>query len=106
MLYFTVQTSPPRLPWLLALLLALAVVAATPHLVGAAECVKCLETPGATSLGNCLGHGSADTPTAARFHLPTPLSPHPLLSAHVGVWTASSRRSVRTSNAIGPLTCC
>ena len=58
MLYFTVQPSPPRLPWLLALLLlALAVVASSPRPVGASATTplvsSCTATPGQRASSNC-----------------------------------------------------
>ena len=58
MLYFTVQPGPPRLPRLLALLLlALAVVAATPRSVGAAAPTplvsSCTQTPGQPTSSDC-----------------------------------------------------
>ena len=58
MLYFTVQPSPPRLLRLLALLLlALAVVAATPRPVGAAASTplvsSCTPTPGQPRSSDC-----------------------------------------------------
>ena len=58
MLYFTVQPSPPRLPRLLALLLlAFAVVAASPCPVGAAAPTplvsSCVATPGQLASSDC-----------------------------------------------------